>query len=145
MQKELQLSPEVRQDLKLARRAYLTQLGFIIRERQDLVRSLSGNMPNGGNHSSTSTRQAAPPVLVDLQPIQLAVSLLQSLSGIIESSWLLPLWEQVGMNDAANLCAWPSLVSQGNQSGTQPGQAQGLSFTMCMSQVQSSHVWIYAV
>ena len=60
MQKELQLSPEVRQDLKLARRAYLTQLGFIIRERQDLVRSLNDNMPNGGTHSSTSTRQAAP-------------------------------------------------------------------------------------
>ena len=84
MQKELQLSPEVRQDLKLARRAYLTQLGFIIRERQDLVHSLSANMPNGGNHSSTSTRQAAPPALIGLQPMQLAVSLLQSHSGDLD-------------------------------------------------------------
>ena len=67
LQKELQLSPEVRQDLKLARRAYLTQLGFIIRERQDLVRSLNDNMPTGGNHSSTSTRQAAPAALIDLR------------------------------------------------------------------------------
>lgn len=72
------MSPEVRQDLKLARRAYLTQLGFIIRERQDLLRSLNDSMPNGGNHSSTSTRRAD---LIDLQTIYLTVNLLHSLSG----------------------------------------------------------------
>ncbi|KAL3147225.1 hypothetical protein ABBQ32_002720 [Trebouxia sp. C0010 RCD-2024] len=54
--KELQLSPEIRQDIKLARRAYLTQLGFIIRERKELIRSLEDNMPNASDHAAISTR-----------------------------------------------------------------------------------------
>lgn len=54
--KELQLAPEVRQDLKLARRAYLTALSFIIKDRQELISSLEAAAPNGGNYSSTSHR-----------------------------------------------------------------------------------------
>ena len=56
LQKELQLSPEIRQELKLARRAYLTQLGFIIRERQEVLASLDSNGPSAGDHCTTSTR-----------------------------------------------------------------------------------------
>jgi len=56
LQKELQLAPEVRQDLKLARRAYLTALSFIIKDRQALITSLEAATPNGGNYSSTSHR-----------------------------------------------------------------------------------------
>ena len=56
LQKELQLTAEVKQDLKLARRAYLTALSFIIKDRQAILRSLEANAPNGGNYCSTSIR-----------------------------------------------------------------------------------------
>lgn len=69
LQKELRLSSEIRQDLKLARRAYLTQLGFIVRERQELIRSFQENMPDTGNHSAASTRQAAPSVVCVQLPL----------------------------------------------------------------------------
>lgn len=54
--KELQLAPEVKQDLKLARRAYLTALSFIIKNRQDLVCSLEASTPDGASYCSTSNR-----------------------------------------------------------------------------------------
>lgn len=54
--KELQLGPEEKQDLKLARRAYLTALGFIIKDRQVLISNLEAGTPNGGNYCSTSHR-----------------------------------------------------------------------------------------
>ena len=59
LQKELQLGPEAKQDLKLARRAYLTALSFIIKDRQALVSSLEASAPNGGNYCSTSNRLAS--------------------------------------------------------------------------------------
>jgi len=66
LQKELQLAPDVRQDLKLARRAYLTALSFIIKDRQGLISSLEAAAPNGGNYSSTSHRSGSPIIIVNI-------------------------------------------------------------------------------
>jgi len=66
LQKELQLGPDVRQDLKLARRAYLTALSFIIKDRQGLISSLEAAAPNGGNYSSTSHRSGSPIIIVNI-------------------------------------------------------------------------------